>query len=240
MAAPAGIRAGVTVGRQFTWPVLRGVGRLARLSGIKVPGRTAVIGLASLWLSLTGMIVAAAHNHATWHASYHRTMTQVATPESVIGEFDDVRLVNGEVQLLLEREDDQFMVDLTIQNQGHIARFPIVMTTGSHHMQAYWYFTEVESRTLHLLPFVYLKTEQRWIPRASAFLEQPSGDESPALRTWRTSKGPMELRLYQVPRNARTVSAKLREWLCRLRFDRFDRYSGGGVRYILRVVSRAR
>jgi hypothetical protein len=33
---------------------------LARLLGIKVRGRMAVIGLASLWLSLTGVIVAAA------------------------------------------------------------------------------------------------------------------------------------------------------------------------------------
>src|SRR4051794_15528072 len=29
------------------------------------------------------------HNHATWHDSYHRTMTQVANEESVIGNFDD-------------------------------------------------------------------------------------------------------------------------------------------------------
>ena len=91
---------------------------LARLSGIKVRGRTAVIGLVSLWLGLTGAMFWAAlgtdyqppdsatnrprelptdgyvgsdacrschpHNHATWHDSYHRTMTQVATPESVI------------------------------------------------------------------------------------------------------------------------------------------------------------
>ena len=28
------------------------------------------------------------HEHATWHSSYHRTMTQVATPEAVIGDFD--------------------------------------------------------------------------------------------------------------------------------------------------------
>src|SRR5262249_11941094 len=48
---------------------------------------------------------------------------------------------------------------------------PIVITTGSHHMQAYWYSQPLAgSRELGLLPFVYLAAEKRWIPRNSAFL----------------------------------------------------------------------
>src|SRR5438034_255567 len=30
--------------------------------------------------------------HQTWFKSYHRTMTQIASPETMIGKFDDVEL----------------------------------------------------------------------------------------------------------------------------------------------------
>jgi hypothetical protein len=49
----------------------------------------------------------------------------------------------------------------------------IVMTTGSHHQQAYWYRTD-KSRLLGQLPAIYLIAEQQWIPRAAAFLRPPS------------------------------------------------------------------
>ena len=33
--------------------------------------------------------------YQSWHASYHRTMTQLATPETVIGDFNDVSLIQA-------------------------------------------------------------------------------------------------------------------------------------------------
>ncbi len=35
--------------------------------------------------------------------------------------------------------------------------FPVVMTTGSHHMQAYWFATP-QNQTLGMVPFVYLRS----------------------------------------------------------------------------------
>ena len=195
---------------------------LVRLWGITVRGNTAVIGLISLWLGLTGAIVWAAlqtdyqspdsaknrprelptdqyvgsdtcrschpHHHATWHDSYHRSMTQIATPKSVIGDFSGERLVDGEVQALFEREGERFMVDITLQKQGHMGRFPIVMTTGSHHMQVYWFAPTDTSRHLALAPFIYLKTEQQWVPRRSIFLNHPF-EERPEIMSLNSDVG---------------------------------------------------
>lgn len=126
--------------------------------------------------------------HATWSDSYHRTMTQVATPESVIGKFDNVRLVDGVVEATLQREGDQFTVDLTVRGQGHLGRYPIVMTTGSHHMQAYWFTTSDTSRVMCMLPFMFLKEDQRWVPRRAAFLEESTSNR-PGLQTLNQERG---------------------------------------------------
>jgi hypothetical protein len=112
--------------------------------------------------------------YSTWSSSYHRSMTQLATPETVLGEFDS-RELDGHRVL---RENDRFFVDLPAYRSGaQIERRPITLVTGSHHMQVYWYETG-DGRALGQLPFGYLKPERRWVPRASMFLEPP-GDVRP-------------------------------------------------------------
>src|SRR5207245_8924601 len=50
--------------------------------------------------------------YTSWHRSFHRTMTQIASTESVRGNFDGVALeLDGEVYQL-ERRDDEFWVDM--------------------------------------------------------------------------------------------------------------------------------
>ncbi len=79
-------------------------------------------------------------NHATWEASYHRKMTQLATPASVLGNFDDVHVTNRDREYILTRNDDTFYVDMPEENDASKQiSVPIVMTTGSHHMQVYWF-----------------------------------------------------------------------------------------------------
>ena len=114
--------------------------------------------------------------YRSWHASYHRTMTQAATAETVIGDFDNVSLdFQGLGYQLYRGEQGEFMVAMEIvdpQTGGTVLEHrPIVMTTGSHHMQVYWFsLGRLESRLLGMLPFVYLVPEKRWIPRHAAFL----------------------------------------------------------------------
>ena len=111
-----------------------------------------------------------------WYDSYHRTMTQVATEDTVRADFDGVRtpdVPGGSMRL--ERRGGQFWAefddpDLTRQ-AGPPSRITrqIVMVTGSHQQQVYWYRTD-RSRLLGQLPAMYLIAERQWIPRLAAFL----------------------------------------------------------------------
>jgi nitrate/TMAO reductase-like tetraheme cytochrome c subunit len=114
--------------------------------------------------------------HQTWYASYHRTMTQRATPETVIGDF------GGATGTVLNRNGHSFHIyekdqgyHVSLQDDvGRLVSRPIVMTTGAHHMQVYWFATG-NGRMLGQLPFLFLRNEQRWVPNDSSFLH-PSLD----------------------------------------------------------------
>lgn len=130
------------------------------------------------------------HQHATWFASYHRTMTQVARPEALLGDVDNVKLSQNGRDFRLRMVDEVCWVDMldptaipgTAEASQRIQR-PIVMTTGSHHMQAYW-FPIGERRTLAILPFVFLNETQEWIPRSAAFLTPTSDHVSHEIGRW--------------------------------------------------------
>lgn len=123
-------------------------------------------------------------NHATWHASYHRTMTQIATPQTVQGDFHDVLLSDEGHQYHLQSDGETCWANIPMSYDADSERtsVPIVMTTGSHHMQAYWFATG-RGRTVGILPFVYWNETQEWIPRAAAFLKSYS-DPSYELGRW--------------------------------------------------------
>ena len=109
----------------------------------------------------------------SWHKSFHRTMTQLASEESVVGTFDTELELNGRTYRLSER-DGKFWVAIS-KNPGstEFAKHEIVMTTGSHHLQFYWYELGGKDRELGKLPFVYIFSEQRWVTADSTFLRPP-------------------------------------------------------------------
>ena len=117
--------------------------------------------------------------YASWHASYHRTMTQVATPDTAVASFKDAIIsnVHGRPMRLTERErqlwaefDDPDSPEPP-DRRPRIER-PVVMSTGSHHQQIYWYSTG-HGRLLGQLPGAYIIAEGRWIPRRMAVLHPP-------------------------------------------------------------------
>jgi hypothetical protein len=112
--------------------------------------------------------------YASWHSSYHRTMTQVATPDAVQGRFDGVKLADS-AEYALGRTRSGFYVDITSANAlaAQPERHSIALVTGSHHMQTYWFETG-HDRSLGQLPFVYLNEDQRWVPRDAIFIQPPS------------------------------------------------------------------
>lgn len=130
--------------------------------------------------------------YSTWHDSYHRTMTQVASHDSIVGDFNDVRLQRFGIGYRLERGANDFWVEVTGRHPDATVpdvqpdRQKIVLCTGSHHMQVYWLSTG-RGRELAVLPFVWLIREQRWIPRESAFLELPSAADVYEAGRWNRS-----------------------------------------------------
>jgi predicted CXXCH cytochrome family protein len=136
--------------------------------------------------------------YTSWHQSYHRTMTQPPTPETVRGNFNNVRLeLDGSVYQL-ERRGEEFWVEMDDPSQilehaskieeylqGRVASPPppltgaprvqrrICLMTGSHSMQAYWMSGQHGNKE-ESFPFIYVFEQERWVPRRSVFMKDPT------------------------------------------------------------------
>lgn len=129
--------------------------------------------------------------YTTWHASYHRTMTQRPSPESVAGVFE-VSLQKGDQRFDLKQSGTRYLVDLPAQpwwhhatSTGRIER-PVELMTGSHHYQVYW-LSSGNTRVLAQLPFVYLIAEKMWMPRQSVFMAPPTETLDSEYARWNTT-----------------------------------------------------
>jgi hypothetical protein len=140
----------------------------------------------------------------SWRRSYHRTMTQAATPSTVLGHFSDVVLESRGQRWRLERRGDEFWVEmpdpLWFDEPADLMRLlredwptspprfwaRVVMTTGSHHMQNYWVRRPAQTEqtegplgpdngALVQVPWVWLISERRWVPNQDSFLRPPTG-----------------------------------------------------------------
>lgn len=145
-------------------------------------------------------------HYATWHDSYHRTMTQAATPETVLADWDDVTLEDRGHTTRLTRRGDAMWAEVP-DPLWYEDRSPdrpavppqiearVVMTTGSHHLQNYWirrpqsgdvYLDSYDNGALVQIPWIWMIEDGRWAPVQDSFLTPPSRDpESPAV--WNTS-----------------------------------------------------
>src|ERR1051326_2503278 len=109
----------------------------------------------------------------SWHRSYHRTMTQIAAPDTVQADFHDVTLTNDGVRIALSRKGDQFWVHLerpASAGAGEVSPESLDvragLVTGSHHMQVFW-LPGGEGNTQIGFPFTWLIPEKRWVDRES-------------------------------------------------------------------------
>ena len=115
--------------------------------------------------------------HASWHDTFHRTMTQVVSPETVAGDFDGRDYEVEGITYNFFRDGDLFMVDAkkknTMGKMRSLPNFPrrVVMSTGSHHYQAYW-VPNLKRQPIEI-PLYYNIKEQRWIPKQKSVIEPP-------------------------------------------------------------------
>lgn len=112
--------------------------------------------------------------HSTWSGSFHRTMTQVAGPLSIAAPLVRTELRSAAGKVVLVPQDGTFHVE-TAEAAPGAPRFrgPVVMTTGSHHLQVYW--LRRENGAFVQLPWVWFLAERRWIPVTASFLQPPGG-----------------------------------------------------------------
>jgi predicted CXXCH cytochrome family protein len=119
--------------------------------------------------------------HASWHKTFHRRMTQPAGVDSVIAPFNGEEFSVGGFTLRMMRRGDEFFVEKRPVSEAQDEAPPaetrrIVMTTGSHHMQGYWVCRD-RSNLLDQLPLMWLLEEDghgRWVPRRDCFVYPPN------------------------------------------------------------------
>jgi hypothetical protein len=143
-----------------------------------------------------------------WHRSYHRTMTQVATPSTVLATFDDVVLEDRGFRYQFVVRDDEIWVEMPdplwfeqplwlmeILDPSWPGTPPriegrVVMATGSHHMQNYWIRRPDEGEgaldsddgALIQVPWIWMIQEERWVPNQDSFISPPSDSPQGPLR----------------------------------------------------------
>lgn len=125
----------------------------------------------------------------SWHRSYHRTMTQLVSPDSVQADFDNVSLSLYGRDYRFTRQGDDFYVEMPDPDVAYSAfelglkldsdsaaarKCRMVMSTGSHHMQTFWIASRQEGNLLRQLPWVYHLEEQMWIPNEASFIAPPT------------------------------------------------------------------
>jgi predicted CXXCH cytochrome family protein len=110
--------------------------------------------------------------HASWARTYHRTMTQVARGAALLLPEGAHELSIDDRAVRLVHEGGRLDVTLDDASGERVTR-EVVMTTGSHHYQAYW-MAGARAGELVALPVVWHLEAARLVPRRDVFL-QPEG-----------------------------------------------------------------
>lgn len=134
----------------------------------------------------------------SWHASYHRTMTQDVSDESIIGRFDgEETKVAGYPCRMFRRNGQYFMTvvdpvweseqrslnrDPTADPDPKLTTYQVDRVVGSHNQQVY--LSRGQSGDFHTLPLVWHVAGDRWITRAGSFLSHSSGGLFHKTKLW--------------------------------------------------------
>lgn len=154
---------------------------------------------------------------ATWHRSYHRTMTQVATLDTVQADFQNVVLTNESTRFVLSRKNDEFWVRMEALTAILSADLPppsldtrISLITGSHHMQVFWVPSGHGNAQIGF-PFTWLIPEKRWVPRNLTFIRPPDAVHRTEVWNFMCSRCHATGVEPRVDSQARTVSTRVGE-----------------------------
>ncbi|MEZ5963730.1 MAG: cytochrome c3 family protein [Planctomycetota bacterium] len=123
-------------------------------------------------------------HHASWAKTYHRTMTQRASPETVVGGFDGrvVEMFGGKARPF--REGDRFFMEVPARDGSRYVG-EVALAVGSHRYQQYFELIEREGGTCYRrLPLLWHIGAQRWMHLNGVFLAPDDDDWSVHASIW--------------------------------------------------------
>lgn len=125
--------------------------------------------------------------HASWHGSFHRTMTQLATRSTLVPQFERLELDWFGEKVVLEWRGDRLWTKFR-RGGGRPAEVerPVEQLTGSHHLQVLWYSSGVE-RELAPVPMGFHLEQRVWLPLTTVFVLPPDYRDPPDPGTWNKS-----------------------------------------------------
>jgi predicted CXXCH cytochrome family protein len=122
--------------------------------------------------------------HASWRRTFHRTMTQAATADSVRGRFDgEVLEAFGGRTRPVQRDGGYAFEYLDPDTGLPLTTLPIARTVGSHRYQQYL-TRDPDSETYYRLHWLWHVGEQRWVHMNAAFLGDDAQHFDAQVTTW--------------------------------------------------------
>lgn len=125
-------------------------------------------------------------NYASWHDSFHRTMTQVADSRNIPAAMAGLERSFDGWDYRVELSGGKYFVRKRPQagaEHGWFEPQQIVLLTGSHHLQIFWLETGA-GRTLVQFPFAYLVADRLWAPVMQTFVLPPDTKNFYAAGEW--------------------------------------------------------
>ena len=122
-------------------------------------------------------------NYANWHVSFHRTMTQVATSDTLPKAMSNLELAFNGREYKTERRGDKVFVRTRPEGGTYGEQQQVVLVTGSHTLQIPW-LEAGQGRTVQQFPFAYIVAEKMWAPVSQTFLIPPDLKEYYSLGAW--------------------------------------------------------
>ncbi len=119
-----------------------------------------------------GCMVCHLEQGPSWERTFHRTMTQEASDDSVVAPFDGRPVpALGVTSVPRRTEDGAYVIETSHPGTGDIEPFEVVMTVGSRRIQQF--VTRVGDRHVRL-PVAWSMEEGRWFHLLEAFFH-PDG-----------------------------------------------------------------
>ena len=120
-------------------------------------------------------------NYASWHKTFHRTMTQEAGPETILGDFEHENTLTYQgVRAEMVRENGGYWMKVTGVD-GVTQKLEIVRAVGSRRIQQYLTKT---GDTWYRAPIAYDLVQRRWMHLNGSFFFPDGTDYKQHVAEW--------------------------------------------------------